>query len=141
MSLPTKLVHSKAHFVSIHKKTVQLPLHLQVAHSALPQLLSAPRYVEKQTLCSALHHAFLLLLKGCSKTYLTHIILPLPLCLRSIFLLHVSGETVVVARGGKGGMGVNRPAPEDKARQRSRQRRFLVSHISNTTYTLTTSSA
>lgn len=44
-------------------------------------------------------------------------------------VLHVAGESVVVARGGKGGMGVNRPTPEDKSRQRSRQRRFLVRYL------------
>lgn len=43
-----------------------------------------------------------------------------------LICIALAGASVVVARGGKGGMGVNRPGPEDKARQRSRQRRFLV---------------
>lgn len=38
-----------------------------------------------------------------------------------------AGESVVVARGGKGGMGVNRPTKEDNARLQTRKRRFLVS--------------
>lgn len=36
------------------------------------------------------------------------------------------GESVVVARGGKGGMGVNRPTKEDNARLQTRKRRFLT---------------
>ena len=39
----------------------------------------------------------------------------------------VLGESVVVARGGKGGMGVTRPTKEDNARLQTRKRRFLVS--------------
>ena len=39
----------------------------------------------------------------------------------------IAGESVVVARGGRGGMGVTRPTREDSARQRTRKRRFLVS--------------
>lgn len=34
---------------------------------------------------------------------------------------------MVVARGGKGGMGVTRPTKEDNARLQTRKRRFLVS--------------
>ena len=40
---------------------------------------------------------------------------------------HAAGESVVVARGGKGGMGVTRPTREDNARLQTRKRRFLVS--------------
>lgn len=36
------------------------------------------------------------------------------------------GESVVVARGGKGGMGVTRPTREDNARLQTRKRRFLT---------------
>ena len=42
-----------------------------------------------------------------------------------------AGESVVVARGGRGGMGVIRPTREDNARLQSRKRRFLVSYLSN----------
>jgi hypothetical protein len=40
---------------------------------------------------------------------------------------YAAGESVVVARGGKGGMGVTRPTREDNARLQTRKRRFLVS--------------
>ena len=40
-----------------------------------------------------------------------------------------AGESVVVARGGRGGMGVTRPTREDNARLQSRKRRFLVSYF------------
>ena len=44
---------------------------------------------------------------------------------------HAAGESVVVARGGKGGMGVTRPTREDNARLQTRKRRFLVSLSAN----------
>ena len=46
-----------------------------------------------------------------------------------------AGESVVVARGGRGGMGVTRPTKEDNGRLQTRKRRFLVSH-SQSIYTV-----
>ena len=43
---------------------------------------------------------------------------------------HVAGESVVVARGGRGGMGVLRPTKQDHARMQQRKSRFLVSAYS-----------
>ena len=48
-------------------------------------------------------------------------------CMIKFTHAYAAGESVVVARGGKGGMGVTRPTREDNARLQTRKRRFLVS--------------
>ncbi len=48
-------------------------------------------------------------------------------CMTTFTHAYAAGESVVVARGGKGGMGVTRPTREDNARLQTRKRRFLVS--------------
>ena len=41
-------------------------------------------------------------------------------------MIRNAGESVVVARGGRGGMGVLRPTKQDNARMQQRKSRFLV---------------
>ncbi len=53
-------------------------------------------------------------------------------CMINSIHAYAAGESVVVARGGKGGMGVTRPTREDNARLQTRKRRFLVILSANT---------
>ena len=53
-------------------------------------------------------------------------------CMSTSTHTYAAGESVVVARGGKGGMGVTRPTREDNARLQTRKHRFLVSLSANT---------